>query len=128
MKKNNFKKAVLGLSGGIDSALTALIAVDALGKDNVITISMPTKYSSENTKNDAKTIANNLGLEFLEISIQKLYQEYLDLLKIPFKSTKPNVAEENIQSRIRGTLLMAFSNKFKWLVLATGNKSEMAVG
>lgn len=126
--KNGFKKVVLGLSGGIDSSLVATIAVDAIGNDNVIGVMMPSVYTSLQSLNDAKTIANNLAIELLEIPIDKIYTEYLDQMESYFKDYEKDKTEENIQSRIRGNLLMALSNKFGWLVLSTGNKSEAAVG
>lgn len=126
--KNGFKQIVLGLSGGIDSALVATVAVDALGKENVIAISLPSKYSSAGTKSDAKKLAANLGIKFQLIPIDSLYEEYLDCLSRPFAKTKPNIAEENIQARIRGNILMALSNKFGYLVVTTGNKSELSTG
>jgi len=126
--KNGFKKVVIGLSGGIDSALVACIAVEALGKENVIGVSMPSKYSSAGTRSDAKALAGNLGIEFKEIAIKEVVDVYDGTLKNHFKGQEPNIAEENIQARIRGNILMALSNKFGWLVLTTGNKSEVAVG
>ncbi|HLF18945.1 MAG TPA: NAD+ synthase [Candidatus Omnitrophota bacterium] len=126
--KNGFKKAVVGLSGGIDSALVAALAVEALGKDNIIGITMPSRFSSTGTKADAKQLAHNLGIELKEIPIEGIFQAYLETLKEPFNGLKPNIAEENVQARIRGNILMALSNKFGWLVLTTGNKSEIAVG
>ena len=128
VKKNGFKKIVLGLSGGIDSALVAALAVDALGKDNVVALTMPSKYSSSRTLNDAKKLAKNLGIKLYVIPIKKLHKAYLETFSGPFKGTKPNITEENIQARIRGNILMAFSNKFGWLVVTTGNKSELSVG
>jgi len=128
VRKNDFKKVILGMSGGIDSALTALIAVDALGKENVVALSMPSEFSSEGTKRDAETVAKNLGIEFHTININDIFSSYSKTLKPYFKSLKWNIAEENIQARIRGNLLMAFSNKFGYMVLTTGNKSETSVG
>ncbi len=128
VRKNGFSKVAIGLSGGIDSALVAAIAVDALGSSNVVGISMPSQFNSKATKSDAALLAKNLGIEFKEIPIKGIYAAYLKTLHKYFASTTPNAAEENIQARIRGNLLMAFSNKFGWLVLTTGNKSEMAVG
>lgn len=128
VKKNGFKKIVLGLSGGIDSALVAALAVDALGKDNVVALTMPSQYSSSGTLNDAKKLAKNLGIKLYVIPIKKLHKAYLETFSGPFKGTKPNITEENIQARIRGNILMAFSNKFGWLVVTTGNKSELSVG
>ncbi len=128
IQKNNFKKAVIGISGGIDSALVAAIACDAIGKENVLGISMPSLYSSKETQKDAKILAKNLGIELKIIPINNIYKKFLKTLK-PFFENKPfNSAEENIQARIRGTILMGFSNKFGHIVLTTGNKSETAVG
>ncbi len=126
--KNGFKKVVIGLSGGIDSSLVATIAVDALGKENVVGVSMPSRYSSPGSISDAKLLAGNLGIKLMHISIDKIFQVYLDTLAEAFAGAQPNVTEENIQARIRGNLLMALSNKFGWLVLTTGDKSEMATG
>jgi NAD+ synthase (glutamine-hydrolysing) len=126
--KNGFNKAVIGLSGGVDSALTAAIAVDALGHENVIGVSMPSRYSSEHSKSDARELAANLKIRYEVIPIEPIFHSYLATLTDQFKETKPNEAEENLQSRSRGNLLMALSNKFGWMVLTTGNKSEMAVG
>ena len=126
--KNGFKKVVIGLSGGIDSSLVAAIAVDALGSQNVIGVSMPSRYSSDHSKSDAFQLAENLGIRYESIPIERIFQGYLDTLTPHFKNTRPNEAEENLQSRARGNILMALSNKFGWLVLTTGNKSEMAVG
>jgi len=126
--KNGFKKVVIGLSGGVDSALVAIIAVDALGKENVIGISMPSRFSSTGSVTDTKALVKNLGIKLQTISIEKPFQAYLDTLTESFTGTKPDSAEENLQARVRGNLLMALSNKFGWLVLATGNKSEMATG
>lgn len=126
--KNGFKKVLVGLSGGVDSSLVAMIAVDALGSPNVVGISMPSRYSSEESISDAEILSENLNMEFMTIPIEKIFPSYLETLKQAFKGTKPNVAEENIQARIRGNILMALSNKFGWLVLTTGNKSETATG
>lgn len=128
MFKNGFRQAVIGLSGGIDSSTTAVIAADALGPDNVTGVSMPSRYTSEASLEDARTLARNLGIRFLEIPIDGTFQAYLDMLAEPFSGTERDVTEENIQARIRGNILMALSNKFGWLVLTTGNKSEMSVG
>lgn len=128
VKKNGFKKTVLGLSGGIDSSLTATIAVDALGPDGVVGVAMPSGYSSAESLKDARTVAENLGIQFLVVPIGEVYGAYLKGLQEVFRGKKPDVTEENLQARIRGNLLMALSNKFGWLVLTTGNKSEMAVG
>ena len=126
--KNGFQEVVIGLSGGVDSAIVAAIAVDALGKENVIGISMPSRYSSTGSITDTKTLIKNLGIKLQSISIEKPFQAYLDTLTESFTGTKPGIAEENLQARVRGNLLMALSNKFGWLVLTTGNKSEMATG
>ena len=127
-RKNGFSKAVLGLSGGIDSALTASIAVEALGKENVRGICMPSKFSSEGSVSDSYTLAHNLDIACDTIPIKGIYESYLKALADQFKGTEFNVAEENLQARARGNLLMALSNKFGYLVLATGNKSEFSVG
>lgn len=128
IRKNGFQKVLIGLSGGIDSALTAAIAVDALGKKAVVGVAMPSPYSSKESLEDAKTLAKNLGIQFLTIPITGVFEAYLQALAPSFKGLKPGVAEENIQARVRGNILMALSNKFGWLVLTTGNKSEMSVG
>jgi NAD+ synthase (glutamine-hydrolysing) len=128
VQKNRFKKVLIGLSGGIDSTLVATIAVDALGPTNVLGVSMPSRFSSEGSKGDAKILADNLGFELLTIAIEPAFEAYLKMLEEPFKGTEPNIAEENVQARIRGNILMALSNKFGYLVLTTGNKSEMATG
>jgi NAD+ synthase (glutamine-hydrolysing) len=126
--KNGFRKAVIGLSGGIDSSLVAAIAVDALGGENVVGVAMPSRFSSEGSMGDAREVADNLGIQLMTIPIEEPFSAFLDLLSEPFAGTEFGVAEENIQSRIRGLMIMALSNKFGWLVLATGNKSEMATG
>jgi len=126
--KNGFKRVLIGLSGGIDSSLVAAVAVDALGKSNVVGVAMPSRYSSPGSVSDAELLAKNLGIKLLTIPIEKVFQAYHDTLAEAFKGTKPDVTEENIQARIRGNILMALSNKFGWLVLTTGNKSEMATG
>jgi len=128
VRKNSFRKVVLGLSGGIDSSLTAAIAVDALGKESVVGVAMPSQFSSEESLDDARTLAQNLGIEFHVLPIGEVYAAYLKALEPSFRGRKPDVTEENIQARIRGNLLMGLSNKFGWLVLTTGNKSEMSVG
>ncbi|MFH1680150.1 MAG: NAD+ synthase [Candidatus Eisenbacteria bacterium] len=127
-RKNGFTRAVVGISGGIDSALAASIARDALGPDNVIGVTMPGRYTSAATRADADAVADRLGIELVEIPIQPVVEAYGKALGPCFAGTEPGVAEENIQARIRGNLLMALSNKFGWLVLNTGNKSETAVG
>jgi len=126
--KNGFEKAVLGLSGGIDSALTAVLAVDALGADNVVGVFMPSPYSAQESREDAEVVARALGIRFLTLPITPLFQAYRETLAVAFTGRPVDVTEENLQARIRGTLLMALSNKFGWLVLTTGNKSEMSVG
>jgi len=128
VQKNGFQTVLIGLSGGIDSALTAAIAVDALGKKGVVGVAMPSQYSSKESLEDAKLLARNLGIRFLTIPITEIFQAYLKTLASPFKGLQANVTEENMQARIRGNILMALSNKFGWLVLTTGNKSEMSVG
>ena len=128
LTKNGFGHAVLGLSGGIDSTLVALVAVDALGADRVTFVTMPSPYSSQGTRDDAKALAANLGVELLELPIAEAMSGYDELLSEAFAGREPDLTEENLQARIRGNLLMALSNKFGWLVLTTGNKSEMSVG
>jgi NAD+ synthase (glutamine-hydrolysing) len=128
MRKCGFKKAIIGLSGGIDSALTAVIAADAVGAENVIGIGMPGPYSSQGSIDDARQLASNLGIRFELLSINCAYEAYKGILKDVFAGQKEDVTEENIQSRARGTLLMALSNKFGAIVLSTGNKSELGVG
>jgi NAD+ synthase (glutamine-hydrolysing) len=128
IKKSGFKKVVIGLSGGIDSAIVAVIAVRALGADNVVCVFMPSRYSSKESREDAKKQAENLGVEYLTLPITPVFNSYLKTLDKPFKGTESGVAEENLQARTRGNLLMALSNKFGWIVLTTGNKSEMSVG
>jgi len=126
--KNSFKGVVISLSGGIDSSLVASIAVDALGKKNVTGLFMPSPYTSRESMEDVNALVNNLGIKLIEVPIDKIFQSYLDTLKKEFNGLPVNTTEENIQARIRGNILMAFSNKFGWLVLTTGNKSEMSVG
>ncbi len=128
VRKNGFGKVVLGISGGIDSALVTAIAADTLGKENVIGISMPSHFTASDSKSDARKVAENFEIEFHEIPIMEIYENYLQNLKPVFGDREKDTTEENIQARIRGNLLMAFSNKFGLLVLATGNKSEMSVG
>ncbi len=128
MHKNRFQKGVIGISGGIDSALTAAIAVDALGKDNVIGIFMPSQYTSQESTEDAAQLAKNLGIRLDTLSITPLFASFRALLADSFKGRTEDVTEENLQSRIRGNIMMALSNKFGSLVLTTGNKSEMSVG
>lgn len=126
--KFGFTKACLGLSGGIDSALVAYIATKALGKENVLGISMPSNYTSKGSKTDAKRLAEKLGIQYREIPIDKLFHQFLHELAPHFEGKKADVTEENLQARIRGILLMAFSNKQGYIVLSTGNKSEVALG
>ena len=126
--KNGFKKVLIGLSGGIDSSLVAAIAADALGPSNVIGVLMPSRYSSSGSISDSELLGRNLGIKYITIPIEKVYQAYIETLAEQFREAKPDATEENIQARIRGNLLMALSNKFGWLVLTTGNKSEIATG
>jgi len=126
--KNGFSRVVVGVSGGVDSALVAAIAADALGKENVTAVFMASRYSSAESGDDARRLAANLGIEFTCVSIEHLFKSYLLILEPHFMGRKRDITEENIQARIRGNLLMAFSNKFGWLVLTTGNKSEMSTG
>ena len=128
VRKNAFQKVVIGLSGGIDSSLTACIAVDALGKENVMGVAMPSRYSSEGSVADARILSEKLGIDLWIVPIEPAYEAFLDVLEPHFRGAEPNIAEENVQARIRGNMLMAISNKFGWLVLTTGNKSEMAMG
>ncbi|MFH0858513.1 MAG: NAD+ synthase [Candidatus Omnitrophota bacterium] len=128
IQKNGFKKVVVGLSGGVDSALVATLAVDALGRDNVAGIFMPSRYSSLESEVDAQLLAKNLEINFKSISIEHIYKLYLLFFESHFIGLPRDITEENIQARIRGNMLMAFSNKFNWLVLTTGNKSEMSTG
>ena len=126
--KNGFSDVVIGLSGGIDSTLVAVIAVDALGADHVHGVSMPSRYSSDHSRSDAALLAENLGVDYRTISIEPAFTAYLDMLGPSFEGRPPGLTQENIQSRCRGQVLMALSNEFGWMVLTTGNKSEMAVG
>jgi NAD+ synthase (glutamine-hydrolysing) len=128
VRKNGFSQAVIGLSGGVDSALVTAIAADALGPENVAGVFMPSRYSSADSREDAELLAKNLGVRFLVIPIEQTFNAYLEMLAEPFAGREPDVTEENLQARIRGNILMALSNKFGWLVLTTGNKSEMSVG
>ncbi len=127
-RKNGFEGVVLGLSGGIDSALVAMVAADALGAERVHSVVMPSPYSSEATQEDARSIARNLGTKLLEIPIEHTMEAYREALAESFAGTEPGIAEENLQARIRGMIVMALSNKFGWLVVSTGNKSEISVG
>ena len=128
VRKNGFQKVVIGLSGGIDSSLVATLAVDALGKENVTGIFMPSRHSSKESEFYARRLAENLGMKFVVVSIEQIYNMYLAVLEPHFAGLPRNITEENLQARIRGNMLMAFSNKFGWLVLTTGNKSEMSTG
>ena len=128
VRKNGFRKVVIGLSGGIDSALTTVLATEALGAHNVVGVAMPSAITSSSSIEDAKRLAENLGIEFKVIPIIEAVNAYTRMLSKEFKDTTPDVTEENIQARIRGNVLMALSNKFGYLVLSTGNKSELAVG
>jgi NAD+ synthase (glutamine-hydrolysing) len=128
VRKSGFTKAVIGLSGGIDSALTAVVAADALGPDNVVGVGMPSRYSSEGSISDSKELADRLGIDFWVVPIEPAHLAFTGMLEERFEGTGSNVAEENVQARIRGNVIMTISNKFGWIVLTTGNKSEMAMG
>jgi len=128
VSKNGFKKVAVGLSGGIDSALVAAIAVEALGSDNVVGVAMPSRYSSKASVTDSEKLSANLSVELINIPIEKALKSYLQMFSDVFGGKKQDITEENLQARIRGNILMALSNKFGWLVLTTGNKSEMSVG
>lgn len=128
VRNNGFREVVVGLSGGIDSALTATIAVQALGPQAVIAVAMPSRYTSSQSLEDARALSQNLGIRLLEIPIGEIHRTYLEALASHFQGLEPDVTEENLQARIRGNLLMALSNKFGWLVLTTGNKSETSTG
>ena len=128
VRKNGFPGAVLGLSGGIDSALALTVAADAIGPDAVTAVSMPSRYTADMNREDATLLAGRLGVRLIEIPIEDLASAYAAALAEPFAGRAPDVTEENLQARIRGNLLMALSNKFGWLVMTTGNKSEMSVG
>ena len=128
VRKNGFEDVVVAVSGGIDSALTAALAVEALGPERVHCVSMPSRFSSDETRGDAKLLAERLGTDFLEIPIGPIVAAFEDALAEAFAGRAPNEAEENVQARARGVLLMALSNKFGWLLVATGNKSELSVG
>jgi NAD+ synthase (glutamine-hydrolysing) len=128
VRKNGFTEVVVGVSGGIDSALVVALAAEALGPDRVHCVSMPSRFSSEGTRGDAQKLAESLGCDFREIPIEPMVETYLEALAKSFEGYEPDLTEENLQARIRGTMLMALSNKFGWLLVATGNKSEMSVG
>jgi NAD+ synthase (glutamine-hydrolysing) len=128
IRKNGFAEVVVGLSGGIDSALTAALAVEALGAGCVHGVSMPSRYSSDATRTDARRVAESLGIDFREIAIEPVVEAFTSALAPSFEGHPPDLTEENLQARIRGTLLMALSNKFGWILIATGNKSELSVG
>jgi NAD+ synthase (glutamine-hydrolysing) len=128
VQKNGFDEIVIGVSGGIDSALTLALAVEALGPERVHAVSMPSRFSSPETRADAKALAENLGTSFLELPIDPIFEGFQQTLATVFAGREHDITEENLQARIRGTLLMALSNKFGWLVVATGNKSELSVG
>jgi NAD+ synthase (glutamine-hydrolysing) len=126
--KNGFQELVVGVSGGIDSAVTAALAAEALGSERVHCVSMPSRFSSEETRRDARVLAESLGTDFRELPIDGAYSALESVLADSFAGREHDLAEENLQARIRGVLLMALSNKFGWLVVATGNKSELSVG
>ncbi len=128
VRKNGFRGALIALSGGIDSSVVAVVAADALGPDNVVGVSMPSRYSSVGSKDDARDLASNLGIDYWTIPIEPAHQAMTEMLAERFAGTSPGIAEENVQTRLRGLILMTISNKFGWLVLTTGNKSEMATG
>ncbi|HXY80888.1 MAG TPA: NAD+ synthase, partial [Gaiellaceae bacterium] len=128
VRKNGFAEIVVGVSGGIDSALTAALAAEALGAERLHCVSMPSRYSSEGTRTDARRLADSLGCDFREIEIGPMVEAFAAALARSFTGRGPDLTEENVQARVRGTLLMALSNKFGWLLVATGNKSEMSVG
>ena len=128
VRKNGFERVVIGLSGGVDSALVACLAAEALGADKVRCVFMPTRFSSSESARDAELLARNLGVPYDIIAIEDTFKQYLEMLNPVFAGTAMGIAEENIQARIRGNILMALSNKFGALVLSTGNKSETSVG
>lgn len=128
LRKNGFRQVVIGLSGGVDSSLVAAIAADALGPGNVTGVAMPSRYSSDHSLEDAKLLASNLGIRYLVVPIDATFQAYLEMMAPAFEGRQPDTTEENLQARIRGNILMALSNKYGWLVLTTGNKSEISVG
>jgi NAD+ synthase (glutamine-hydrolysing) len=126
--KNGFQKAVIGLSGGIDSSLVACVAADALGTKNIVGVTLPSRFNAAETKADAEILAHNLGIAFHTLTIEPVVEKFLETLAPLFADKPRDIAEENLQARVRGVLLMALSNKFNWLVLTTGNKSEVSVG
>jgi len=128
IRKQGFEKVVIGVSGGVDSALTAAVACDALGPENVIGVRMPSRHTSIESLEDAGELAENLGMQLLDFSIEPAHKGFEQILAEAFKGTKPGTAEENLQPRIRATILHALSNKFGYIVLSTGNKSELATG
>jgi NAD+ synthase (glutamine-hydrolysing) len=128
VNKNGFSEIVVGVSGGIDSALVAALAAETLGSDRVHCVSMPSRFSSEGTRGDAQRLAESLGCDFREIAIEPIVEPLLGALAPSFTGRAPDLTEENLQARVRGVLLMALSNKFGWLLVATGNKSELSVG
>jgi len=128
VRKNGFEKVVISLSGGVDSSIVATIAVDAIGKENVTGLFLPSPYTSRESREDTYELVKNLGIRLIELPIKDIFEQYLKTLSGEFKGLPHDVTEENLQARIRGNILMAFSNKFGWLVLTTGNKSEMSVG
>jgi NAD+ synthase (glutamine-hydrolysing) len=128
VEKNGFREVVVSVSGGIDSALTTALAAEALGPERVHCVSMPSRYSSEGTRTDAQRLAQNLGCPFLELPIHEVVEAFAETLAEPFAGTQSDLAEENIQARARGVILMALSNKFGWMAVAAGNKSELSVG
>src|SRR5207247_10583910 len=128
LRKNGFQDVVVGVSGGIDSAVTAALAAEALGPEHVHCVSMPSRYSSEATRGDAQRLAESLGCAFFEIPIGTIVDAFDDALADVFANREHDLTEENVQARARGVLLMALSNKFGWMLVATGNKSELSVG
>ncbi|KAF0143781.1 MAG: NAD+ synthase (glutamine-hydrolysing) [Nitrospirae bacterium] len=128
VNKNDFSKVVIGLSGGVDSSLVAAIAVDAISKENVKGVFMPSPFTSKESREDSSALAKNLGIRIIDVPINEIFESYRKNLKREFKGIHEDITEENLQARIRGNILMSFSNKFGWLVLTTGNKSEMSVG
>src|SRR5256714_8075272 len=128
VEKNGFGEIIVGVSGGIDSALVAALAAEALGPERVHCVSMPSKFSSEATRADARRLAESLGCPFMELPIEPVVEAFRTVLAEPFGDREPDLTEENVQARTRGVVLMALSNKFGWLLVATGNKSELSVG